>query len=564
MSLCAQKAPVSQKNLRTVVTNNPVNNYVSGSFTPPENKLRVSELSAKRLQRIANTNQSRARRLESKYGIITEAPAGKEILYKKNAVEFFVSPWGFVFSNYEEDMIGRIVFADDNTVYIKDPISTFPRGTYMKGTIDENNVITVNLPQPIAWEIYEGEEYLYNVDRLKFENDEDGGSYYQDEENREIKFILNDNGELTFDDDSNGEIILGLFDVAESFWLGPGEYNITYTPFDEQATTLPDGVTAEDWVLKKGLEGKRIKVAFDGNDVYMGDLYENTPDGWVKGTRYDNKVEFATDQYLGADEHYGYHTYFLTADYGETWNEDYEYWEQGYTKTDKIVLTYDEANNTLTADSEGDSTMLINSGKNNIFYVYAYDAPVIKKYVPGAGALKPMTPIILDFGIYEEYGYGYIVFDIAMFDVDGNFLDPDKIHYNLFMDDELFTFYTDEYKKLEEDMTDIPYAFTDNAAIIYTDGTMHGLYFYTTEFNKLGIQVTYTADNGETAKSDIAWYHVTANGINSAKTGSETDVKSVIYTDLAGRKLSAPAKGITIKTVNYADGTVKSFKLIKK
>lgn len=341
---------------------------------PPENKLRVSELSAKRLQRIANTNQSRARRLESKYGIITEAPAGKEILYKKNAVEFFVSPWGFVFSNYEEDMIGRIVFADDNTVYIKDPISTFPRGTYMKGTIDENNVITVNLPQPIAWEIYEGEEYLYNVDRLKFENDEDGGSYYQDEENREIKFILNDNGELTFDDDSDGEIILGLFDVAESLWLGPGEYNITYTPFDEQATTLPDGVTAEDWVLKKGLEGKRIKVAFDGNDVYMGDLYENTPDGWVKGTRYDNKVEFATDQYLGADEHYGYHTYFLTADYGETWNEDYEYWEQGYTKTDKIVLTYDEANNTLTADSEGDSTMLINSGKNNIFYVYAYDA----------------------------------------------------------------------------------------------------------------------------------------------------------------------------------------------
>lgn len=45
-------------------------------------------------------------------------------------------------------------------------------------------------------------------------------------------------------------------------------------------------------------------------------------------------------------------------------------------------------------------------------------------------------------------------------------------------------------------------------------------------------------------------------------TGSE-DVKSVSYTDLAGRRISKPAHGIFLKTVKYADGSQKTVKYVR-
>lgn len=151
-----------------------------------------------------------------------------------------------------------------------------------------------------------------------------------------------------------------------------------------------------------------------------------------------------------------------------------------------------------------------------------------------------------------------------MFDVNGNFIELNKVSYNLFVDDELFTFYTDEYLELTEDMVDIPYTFTDDKDIIYNGGTLHGIYFFMTGFDKMGVQAIYTADNGETAKSDIAWHYITTTGVDNAKTAAQSEIEKVAYTNLSGRELTAPTKGICIKTVTYSDGTIKSFKVVKR
>ena len=233
--------------------------------------------------------------------------------------------------------------------------------------------------------------------------------------------------------------------------------------------------------------------------------------------------------------------------------------------TDKIELSYDAAAKTMIADSKNDSTMVINSGKERVYYIQCLDAPEFKYQAPIEGAAKPQTPEFYSFSPYDDInGYGYMDIIIPKFDVEGRLLDTNKMHYNIFIDDELFTFYPDEYIALTEEITDVPYNFNDGYDI-YDYGTEKQIYFYTTGFEKIGVRSTYTADNGESKDSEIAWYYVNGGtvGINAAEAGAK-GVKSVVYTDLSGRRVAKPVRGIYIKTEVYDDGTQKSVKMLRR
>ena len=78
------------------------------------------------------------------------------------------------------------------------------------------------------------------------------------------------------------------------------------------------------------------------------------------------------------------------------------------------------------------------------------------------------------------------------------------------------------------------------------------VYFYTTGFKSFGIQLLYK--DGEPV---AGIKNATANEFGSA-------VKSVSYTDLSGRTISKPNKGIYMKTMRFADGTQKTIKYFKK
>lgn len=555
----AQRTVTPQKNLRTALAEKAMKQDAPSNLNLPDGRLKVTNFAPERMKRTPDATSDRIKRAAEEYGIITEAPAGRRVVYSKSAGVYY-NLWGYNIYSDEDELVGEVVYAEDNTVYIKNPVTGRLTNSYMKGTIDENNVITVTLPQPIMAEDYYGDMYLYNVDRLVFSEEEDFWWYYPDKENHEVKFTVR-NDSLIFSE-TTGDVILGLTYADFGDWTGEGDYNITYAPFNDKTIELPANIETENYTLIKGLAGQNVKVAFDGNDAYLGGIFSNLPDGYIIGTRNGDKITFATDQYLGPDDIYGYHTYFMSANGKLVWN--YDRYDSEYTKTDEIVFTYNEADKTLIADSKGDSTVLINAGKKQIYYIEALDAPVIKQFPRIEGAVKPMTPIITELESHEDSGYGIIAFDLPMYDVDGNFLDVNKLHYNLFIDDELLTLYTDEYKKLTEDMTDIPYTFNDNYDIVYNEGTYHFLYFYAFGFDKMGVQLVYTADNGDIGESDIAWQYLTTTGIDNAKTAPQARIGKVSYTDLSGRELSAPAKGISIKTVTYEDGTKKSFKVVKR
>ena len=104
----------------------------------------------------------------------------------------------------------------------------------------------------------------------------------------------------------------------------------------------------------------------------------------------------------------------------------------------------------------------------------------------------------------------------------------------------------------------LPYDFTDSWDV-FASGISHTVYFYTTGFNKIGVQLMNTFD-GVTEKSDIVYYDVLGSAVDSV---TSAPAESTSYFDVAGRRISAPVKGINLKSVKYADGTVKTVKVIK-
>lgn len=558
LSMSAQKVVQPQRSLQKAFAETQVE---AGAVNKLMETKAGKPLAAKKINPFNSAAKQAQTRAGEDFNIITEAPEGRTEVYSLSGLAYY-SFWGYIMGVSHEGTLGQIVYCDDNTVYIKNPISQFATNSYIKGTIDGDE-ITVKLPQPIYQEDYDGEVYNYQIERLAYSEDEEGGWYYRDENSSEVKFTLR-NDSVIWAEDTLGDVMLGLCDDTGE-WMGYGDYNMVYSKVTDTVVEAPADMTCEDWVLKANDDGHFVKVGFSGKDVYVGGIYETMPDAFVKGTIDGDKVVFKSGQYLGPDESLNCHAYFVTGGSEMVWDDVYMEWYSSPYLTEQIELSYDAEAKTMIADSKNDSTMFINSGKAHIYYIEAFDAPEFRYQAPIEGAVKPATPEFLSLSLYDEYyGYGYIDFIVPKFDVDGRMLDTDKMHYNLFIDDELFTFYPDEYIALTEEMTDVPYDFTDSYDI-YDYGTEKMIYFYTTGFEKIGVRSTYTADNGESKDSEIAWYYVNGGtvGINAAEAGAK-GVKSVVYTDLSGRRVAKPVRGIYIKTEVYDDGTQKSVKMLRR
>ena len=126
-------------------------------------------------------------------------------------------------------------------------------------------------------------------------------------------------------------------------------------------------------------------------------------------------------------------------------------------------------------------------------------------------AVTPATPTISQ--IYDASSGPVLMFTVPTLDVDGNGIVSSKLSFQLFNDVEQeiapVTFSAADYSSLTEDMTIIPYGFTDKTEIFPT-------YVYLKQadynnWNRIGIQSIYTG-GGEENKSEIFWYTIKGGG----------------------------------------------------
>ena len=261
----------------------------------------------------------------------------------------------------------------------------------------------------------------------------------------------------------------------------------TLTPAEPLTVVeLPDGVEAKEYVMTYDDGSTPVKVAVDGNDVYFQGMSHYIPEAWVKGTKDGNAVTFAAMQYMGEYDTYGASYFFYN---GET------------------VFTYDAEADTYTAEGQVYGVLADRYYDGN--YTNPVIAPVVEKAVmPADPAITALTN--------GDYGW-YFTFNVPLTDVNGDPLVASKLSYMIYTDTEgeiaPLTFTPDTHTYLTEDMTEIPYGFTEDWDFYNTQIFLNDL--YSADWNKIGIQSIYRG-GGEENATEIQWFDIKEYAVTTA------------------------------------------------
>ena len=516
----------------------------------------AGRMPAKSGMRLSQFKAPAAVNLRAEEEPIMDVPEG--ILYDNMYASSFAYGlgWGDVYIQNVDGGIGKVVEGTDGNLYIYNPISQgyiwFAILPWIKAEPAGDGKYVVKLPQLYILD-YGDPYYAYCM-----HYDEDEGMPVVEEEG-EIEFTW-ENGVLT----QLGDKFIGLCD-ATADWFYMADQHIVYAPHTDEITTLPADMDVQSYTmtylsdptdLTKTKETV-VSIAIDGEDIYMGNLNNNNPDSYIKGTLVDGKATFPTRQYLGVDAYYNGHIYVLTGDAyvdSETYSSPVFNYE--------IVFNVDEDARNIVA--EWPAAMITNVGPTTLSILNDYVAPGLVAFdeVPAV----PADPIftVEDVTVNITTGFTVLHFTIPTVDVDGNKLNENKLYYNILLDGEVFTFDPDTYIGLSSAMTDVPYKFEDNINFdIYMSGNgRHTVYIYTTEYDKVGVQSIYTAGD-EVNRSQVVYVdNPSHTGINEMASGAQ--VVNIRYYDLTGRELpAAPATGLYLQRATYSDGNTVTIKIVK-
>ena len=457
-------------------------------------------------------------------------------------------------------------------VYFKNICSEYLFNTYVKGEID-GNTIKIPVGQHVFHQDTDIDEGLEEADLYL-------SSAKYDSINDEI--VLDDSKYITFNIAEDGTITMpegyGAAYVDPTGYVLAKNYTYKFEPFDlNSIVTPPDNIEAKKYDMtyydKPGGDSLKtmVDVAFDGADVYVKGLAPQTG-GWVKGTIENDSVRFASRQFVGRynnDED-------ITNDFAVFFNGAYDTGESGlfgriYATTDNIAFAYDKETGTLSTDKCVTETI----GDQN-----SYSHIVSPTLTPSAtsGEFKPAKPATPTITSYKDYVFSFrMTVNIPSYDTEGNPIDTNNLTYRFYMDGQPFTFSTSEYYYIDEDMDELPYSYADadgmgsDIQMGWDNPDERTITLYR-EFSKIAVESEYTID-GTTNTSDRYVYDVASKtgtvepnegttNIYSANTDAK--VVKVIYTDMSGRVIKNPQKGLYICTHIMSDGSKTSKKEVIK
>lgn len=495
-----------------------------------------------------------AKVIENVPEMITKQPAGK--LYKDmyGYAKGFISMWGMI---YEDKMDGRardFVVGDDGCYYMSSPITFQYTDSWIKGEKGEGDTIVFKLPQQImVHEVGDDQTVNYYAARLKFQKVNGENQYVYDESSQDMKFVWRNDSLIKVDTNA----LLGM--VSEKGdWNGLGDLTSETAPNPFVNDGPADPSKAEKFIFtfhpSERTTTQRIsKVVIEGNDFYANNIDPQVPEAWIHGVIDGNKLSFTCAQYMGLDKNK--HQYRFNIPFNVYYDEST--YETVYQQLKKVTFKYDAKTKKVSNCPYG---FLSNYGYRNI----AMEMQVVMQpeFEAWDGVIAaPKNPTILQ---YQEAssGEGCIIFDLPRNNVKNSFMDQSHVYFNLFFDDELVTFYPDQYTGISEEMTDVPVDFADANYAFQSYGSQHRVAIYDSGFERVGVMGVYQ-DGDVRLCSDIVWSDGSVtSGIRNANVSGEAQAPT--YYDLSGRAVAAPAHGVFIKKSVGSDGNVRTSKVVVK
>lgn len=488
--------------------------------------------------------------------IIEERPAGTATDYYRNSIGYLVlfeTPYPVQDYGYSATVIN----GDDGKTYINHPFSQFPIQSWMECIIDEGT-LTIPGGQAVYMEIDEEDDkihYGYVVglvgEKVWDEDWQDWFVDYQVGDNQDFSFDIVD-GKLVSQDP---ERLLGIcgYDEDGYYWLGYGDYGMTYTLYEGHATEPPAGLETEKWACLSEEGGHFVQIGFEGDNVWVQNMFPTCPDKWIQGKNQDGKVVFENGQLVGVDymDHYAFLTGGVIEEY---WNEEWEFWDEALVAGPALEFSYDAEGRRLWAEGR----MVLNSDPSGFWFTAFVTDPVIEFQEVNPNSI-PAAPYDVWYYPYDEWeGFAKIEFRLPNFDTEGQLLDVEDMYYEIIIDDEPFEFYADEYSGLRENMVQVPCDFYDNHDFFVT-GDAHAVFFYFEGLDTIGVRQCIKRGDKE-FWSDITWDDV----YNAAVKGVGADAQTAAACDLLGRSVEAGARGLVIEKRVDSEGNTVWVKNLRK
>ena len=239
------------------------------------------------------------------YGVIIKPAEGQRKIYNRSGHalmhDYDADSWLLT----EQDGQVDVVLCDNGDVYIKDLISNYRNGAWVKGALS-GNTITIPTGQLVNYESYS--EVPYAI----YWGKRDGRDYFKNEARTAITFTID--GDRILLENSDEENVIGIFYeyLGESFFSNVADYESVYdfdhdyVPLEVVTVTPPAGLQTQTWYTRGHYyEGSsvpfrgEVNLGFDGNDVYLQGLFADFPDAWMHGVIDDGMVAFNGLQVLG-------------------------------------------------------------------------------------------------------------------------------------------------------------------------------------------------------------------------------------------------------------------------
>ena len=489
--------------------------------------------------------------------IISEQPDGRVIDNMNRSAQGYYMENDYAWEGNLSGGLGKLVVAENGDVYVYEPFSQVNIGAWLKLEKGVGDTLICRMPQEMFYDYYTENEASQNfgidhdtivvleAHRMVYGEDENGSWYFDDKSGpTDVKFVFRNDTLRSLDEK---EVLIGLADKAGN-WQGYGDYRIVFKPIQEQPVQAPDADWQDymmDWVTNSEFDNRLVRLAIDGNDVYLDNLYDGTPGGVVHGTLDgEGIVSFPTHQYLGVDENYQRHIFFYAGNtyrLNDRWGESLDIFGHGDGSPIRLRLNAETRELTAVKDS---TNFLVNAGDDIVYFYACYTHPHL---VPFADeALTPAMPVINydNYVIWDpDYECGHIDFVLPKRSVDGRYLDASKLYYNIYFDEERLTLASPEYEYIYDALTDIPYAFTDDYDIILRDGGDRSFYFYKQDFTTIAVESVYMG-GGTVTRSQKAYLNTEDVAIRQV----EADERGLhkVY-DLQGRRVQQPRSGLYIR-----------------